>query len=55
MESCAEIGKEPEKSYDGRLDVSVPPDLHRKLISFSIQRNQPLAKTVEDALRKFVV
>ena len=55
IESCFELGKEPEKSYSGKLEVLVSPDLHRRLIGFSIQRNQPINKTVEEALSRLML
>ena len=55
IESCAELGKEPEKSYRGDLDIHVAPELHRKLIIFSNYHNQPIDKTVEEALYQYVM
>ena len=55
IDSCSELGKEPEKSYNGRLEVLVSPDLHRKLIELSIQCNQPINTTVEEALSRLVL
>ena len=28
---CAEIGKQPEKPFSGRLNLRMPPNLHRRL------------------------
>ena len=54
LEGCAEIGKEPEKSYAGSLNVHVTPELHRKAIGFSMLNNRTLDETVEEALRQLV-
>jgi predicted HicB family RNase H-like nuclease len=54
IESCFEIGKDPEKSYEGSLHLNIHPDLHRKLVHFSSMLNQPLNKTVEDAINQYV-
>jgi len=54
IESCAEIGKEAERSYNGNLDIQIEPDLHRKLVSYSLTRNQSLDKTVKEALSVYV-
>ena len=54
LESCAEVGKEPEKSYNGSLGIQIEPDLHRKLVSLSAIRNQPLDTTIKEALSLYV-
>ena len=54
IESCAEVGKEPEPTCIGRLDVQVAPELHRKLLGFAASHNRSLDETVEEALRQYV-
>ena len=54
LEGCAEVGKEPEKSYAGSLNVRVTPELHRKAVGFALLNNRTLDDTVEEALRRLV-
>ena len=55
IESCAEIGKEPEIPCQGKLNIHVAPELHKKLVSFAVKHNRTLDETVAEALRMFVV
>ena len=54
LESCKELGKEPEKSYKGSFNVRIKPALHRDLAIFAKQRNQTLNHTVEEAITHFI-
>lgn len=54
FDACIELNKEPEKSYESKLNLRIHPDLHRKLVYFSTVRNQTLEKTVEDAIGQYV-
>ena len=55
IEGCVEIGKEPEKSCIGKINIQVAPELHKKILNFSISHNKSLNKIVEDALEQYVV
>ena len=55
IEACLEIGKEPEKSYGGCLNLRINPDLHKKLVYFSNVRMQSLDKSIEEAIDKYMV
>ena len=35
LETCAQLGKEPEKMYRGTFNVRITPALHRQLAFFS--------------------
>lgn len=50
LESCAELGKEPEKTYKGSFNVRIDPQLHKQLAIYSMRRNQSLNKSVETAI-----
>ena len=52
IELCAQIGKEPEKSYEGALNIEIPPALHRKLAVFSDSNGKTLNAAVEEAIRE---
>ena len=45
LESCAELGKEPEKTYKGSFNVRIDPQLHKQLAVYSMRRNQSLNKS----------
>ena len=32
LEFSAELGREPERSFSGKFNVRVPPDLHRRIV-----------------------
>ena len=55
FESCAEIDKPPEPPNYARVDVTVSPEIHKKLVAFSFAHNQSLNLVVEEALRRYVV
>ena len=50
LEGCAELGKEPEKTYKGSFNVRIDPQLHKQLAVYSMRRNQSLNKSVETAI-----
>ena len=55
LESCAELGKEPEQPYRGYFDVRISPELHKKLVIFSTTHKRSLNTVVEEAIRSYVV
>jgi len=54
LETCAELGKEPEKAYKGTFNVRIAPNLHRELAVFSASHGKTLNSTVEDAIRNYI-
>ena len=54
IETCKQIGKEPEKAYKGVFNVRIEPALHRQLALFSASQGKTLNSTVEDAIRVFI-
>ena len=52
LETCLELGKEPEKEYKGQFNVRVPVNLHRLAARKAKVKNISLNKFVENALRK---
>ena len=54
IELCAEIGKEPEKSYKGTLNIKINPSLHRQLAIFSASHGKTLSTAVEEAIRNYI-
>jgi len=53
---CAEVGKEPYKSFKGVFNVRVPSILHRKASLVAVKKNMNLnqfvQKAIEDELKK---
>jgi len=54
LETCEEMGVEPEKAYRGKFNVRVSPELHKTLVIYSASRGQTLNSTVEEAIKKHV-
>ncbi|OOQ58170.1 type II toxin-antitoxin system HicB family antitoxin [Mucilaginibacter pedocola] len=50
LETCAEIGKEPEKAYKGTFNVRVPSSLHKNAAIFAAAHNITLNEFVKKAL-----
>jgi len=50
LETCAELGKEPEKTYKGTFNVRVPTDLHKEAALFAAGHNLTLNEFVKMAL-----
>ncbi|MDO5562884.1 MAG: type II toxin-antitoxin system HicB family antitoxin [Synergistaceae bacterium] len=54
LDSCRELGKEPEKIYKGSFNIRIKPELHKQLAIFSKLHNQTLNKSVEEAISRMV-
>lgn len=54
LEFCAEIGKKPEKEYNGMFNVRISPELHREASVFAQAEGITLNKVVERAIRAMV-
>ena len=55
LETCAELGKEPEKAYKGTFNVRIDPALHRQLTIYSLSHGKSLNSTVEEAIRSYII
>ncbi len=51
---CAEIGKKPEKEYNGLFNVRISPELHREASVLAQAEGVTLNKVVEQAIRAMV-
>lgn len=51
---CAEIGKTPEKEYNGLFNVRISPELHREASVLAQAEGVTLNKVVEQAIRAMV-
>ena len=54
LETCAQLGKEPERTYKGTFNVRITPALHRQLAVFSAISGKTLNTVVEEAIRNYV-
>jgi len=54
LETCAHIGKEPEKTYKGTFNVRISPTLHKDLAIYSAIHGKTLNSTVEEAIRSYI-
>ena len=55
LEHCAEIGKRPEKSYSGRFNVRISPDLHAALALYAKREGDSLNGVIEKILSQAVL
>jgi predicted HicB family RNase H-like nuclease len=54
LETCAAEGFEPNKTSYVNVDLQLPPELRRRLISFTTERDKPLNEAVEEAIRMYI-
>ena len=54
LETCEQVGKNPDKPYTGTFNVRVNTELHRKAAIVSKQRNISLNQLVGEALALYV-
>ena len=50
LDTCERNGMTPKVPFRGRLEISIPPDLHRKIAAFAANRDVSLNYAVETAL-----
>ena len=50
LETCEEVGKEPQKPFKGSFNVRIQPELHMKAALESLKENISLNKFVENAI-----
>ena len=50
LETCKQLGKDPEKTYKGSFNVRIPSELHREAAKCAAMRNVSLNDFVRQAL-----
>src|SRR6186713_1783567 len=50
LETCAQVGKEPEKTYKGTFNVRIPAELHKEAALFAAINNVSLNDFVKTAI-----
>lgn len=51
---CEEVGKQPQKEYNGSFNVRVTPELHKKAATKAQEEGTTLNKVVEKALDEYL-
>jgi len=54
LETCKEIGKEPNKPFSGTLNVRIGPELHRRLAIKSHSNNLSLNESIKEAVTQYL-
>lgn len=54
IETCKEIGKEPEKPFKGAFNVRISPELHKKAARRALKDNHTLNELVTRAIDLYV-
>jgi predicted HicB family RNase H-like nuclease len=50
LETCREVGKEPQKTFKGLFNVRISPELHRKAAIIAMKKKVSLNKFIEMAI-----
>jgi len=51
LETCAELGKDPDKPYTGSFNVRIGPEFHRELAILAANQGKKLNQVVLEAVR----
>lgn len=54
LETCKELGKDPDKTYKGVFNVRIPSDLHRKAAIVAATKNVTLNDLVKTAIDRLL-
>lgn len=54
IETCQEIGKEPQKPFKGSFNVRVTPELHKKAALIALEKHVALNQVVAEALSQYI-
>ena len=52
IETCAKIGKEPQKAYSGRVMFRIDPETHRRAAQATELENKSLNQWAQEALER---
>ena len=55
LETCQEIGKEPDKTYKGTFNVRVPTEIHRQAALIAALKKISLNDFVKSALEETII
>jgi len=54
LETCKELGKEPQKPFKGVFNVRVKPELHQQAAQLAIKEGVTLNQIVAESLQRYV-
>lgn len=54
LETCKDLGVEPQKPFSGSFNVRIGPDLHKKTSIFAIQNDTTLNAIVKSAVAEYI-
>ena len=54
LKMCSEEALEPQRSYKGKFNVRISPELHRNLAYYSYAHGKTLNSTVEEAIKRYI-
>jgi len=52
LEDCASRGVDPEKPYNGKITIRIPPELHRQIASKAASRRKSMNSYLESVLER---
>ncbi len=50
LESCKDLGKEPEVAFKGSFNIRLSPDLHKKIFIYTAAHHMTINKYIEKTL-----
>ena len=54
LQTCKDLGMEPEVPYKGSFNVRVAPSLHERIACYAISQRRSLNSCVQEALERYV-
>lgn len=54
LDFCKEVGKSPDKAYNGQFNVRISPKLHRQLAMRAFRDGETLNKEVQNAIEHYL-
>ena len=51
---CEAVGREPQQPYNGKLNIKISPDVHKKLQIYSTSKKQIPDTVVEAAIKNYI-
>jgi len=54
LEFCEEVGKAPDKEYNGSFNVRIEPNLHREIALSAFKNNRSMNKEIAVALQNYL-
>jgi len=54
LETCKELGKEPQKEYKGTFNIRTTPNIHRRLVDIAQRNNQKLNNLINGIFEEYI-